>query len=1449
MGVGFFPATVLFMLKTSVIQNKVRMEAEQYLSLYLKTDVRIGFVYLALPSLVVLEDVHVKDHHQQPFVGIQSLLLSLDYFSLDFSKFSIHTVSIHEPLFRLITYRGEKQSNLDLLIEKFSSQDTTNSGGGELCLSLKKLEIGKGKLEIIDENMQDSSSEKKIDFSHLHLNDIDLRIKDIEIKNNTYRGFIEKLSLTEQRSELKIKNLICSFFLSDKTLSLPLLYLQLNESWLLASIKLNYPDFSSFSTLEDSLHTDVRFWDGELFFKELKQFASNLPNLASTLRLRGHLEGSFNDFTIHSFALFFDKENSIKIHGSVSNAQSLEKLNIKEIQIKSHLSKKFLAHLPGGFMHLSNVDSIKDEFLWLSVQGSGSLKEFDGKMDVKGFLGSAKLSLQTYSHNQELNGKLSCELDHFLPRVFSSDLPVNALTANLKVNFQNLLKKYHVEVQGNVEKINLYSREISNMSLDASISSNKISTRVDVHDPLAQAKLDAQIALDSEHANISASIASLNLSAWGLQRIDTLPTFFAGNFDLNIHGFEFEKISGKLGMHHIMYKEGARSLALNQLVLDLKRMNQVEWEVTMSSDIATASAKGKGKLSSIAIAFNNVLSDYFPTIFFVQENKDTILHQIDIDGNFMKLDSFLGFFVPDIHFSDLSFTGKFDEQDKSIRFHLKGSEGMVMGFRFHDPFISVETMDKKIFVSTSAASLGNENSYITNFYFSYVHNSNVGDFSIDWNNPEMFIGSLNGKVFFNPFQQYILVFSQSSLNVKDSLYAIQPGSTVVYDTTGIYFKNFKISTNTQAIGLDGIISESMYEPLQVTFQQVDLNQVNSFIQTLPMTLEGKANGYVLLFGLLGKNPSYEANLAMNNLKINKYLLGDLSTESFYDYEKNAVGVKINLAYTGNSGTIYPLKANGYYFLGQKQGEIDADIQLSRFNIAFVEPFLTGVLSKISGYAEGSLHLGGTLNKLSVEGDITLRRTMLRVDYLNTMYSFTHTFHINDTIIEGRDVDLYDSKGNVAKSDLIIHHKHFSDFSLDLTLKPKKFEVLNTTLKDNELFYGQGYFSGVVKITGPFDKISIDVVGNTEKGTQLNLPLYTTSTVSQNKFIVFKNLSQDTTVMNNVDLGGLNVNLDIMVTPDAEAQIIFDPKVGDIIRGSVDGRLRLMTNDKGDLAMFGNLTVVKGDYLFTLENVINKKFYIEPGGIISWSGDPYQGQLDVTARYEVKTSLYPILYVIDESELYKRKVPVYCMMHLQGNLLNPDIKLDIVLPEADETTQNLFKTVINGEEELNKQIFALLLFGSFLPKTGGITGNAIPVGATSSSLEMLSSQFSHWLSQISKDFDMDIKYRQGDQLTQSQLEVGLGTKLFNDRLSIETNLLYGGNNSTNATMSSVPLTGDVVLEYKVSKDGNFRIKAFNRSNTFDIAANSLYTQGLAIFYRKEFDRFRDIWRKKNKLQKK
>ena len=64
-------------------------------------------------------------------------------------------------------------------------------------------------------------------------------------------------------------------------------------------------------------------------------------------------------------------------------------------------------------------------------------------------------------------------------------------------------------------------------------------------------------------------------------------------------------------------------------------------------------------------------------------------------------------------------------------------------------------------------------------------------------------------------------------------------------------------------------------------------------------------------------------------------------------------------------------------------------------------------------------------------------------------------------------------------------------------------------------------------------------------------------------------------------------MDIVATPDAQMQIIFDKKTGDVLNAQGYGNLNMSINTLGKFDLFGDYTITDGDYLFTLENVISK----------------------------------------------------------------------------------------------------------------------------------------------------------------------------------------------------------------------------------------------------------------------
>jgi hypothetical protein len=134
------------------------------------------------------------------------------------------------------------------------------------------------------------------------------------------------------------------------------------------------------------------------------------------------------------------------------------------------------------------------------------------------------------------------------------------------------------------------------------------------------------------------------------------------------------------------------------------------------------------------------------------------------------------------------------------------------------------------------------------------------------------------------------------------------------------------------------------------------------------------------------------------------------------------------------------------------------------------------------------------------------------------------------------------------------------------------------------------------------------------------------------------------------------------------------------------------------------------------------------------------------------------------------------------------------------------------------------------------GATLGMSATEASIttvsDFFSNQLSNWLSQMSRDFDLGVNWRPGDEITPDELELALSTQMFNDRVSINGHVDVGGRQTNTSN-----IVGDFDVDIKLNRSGKLRVKAFTRANDNLIRQHlSPYTQGVGLFYREEFDNF-------------
>lgn len=117
---------------------------------------------------------------------------------------------------------------------------------------------------------------------------------------------------------------------------------------------------------------------------------------------------------------------------------------------------------------------------------------------------------------------------------------------------------------------------------------------------------------------------------------------------------------------------------------------------------------------------------------------------------------------------------------------------------------------------------------------------------------------------------------------------------------------------------------------------------------------------------------------------------------------------------------------------------------------------------------------------------------------------------------------------------------------------------------------------------------------------------------------------------------MDISLALNVRPGVEVELTVS---GNTLRARGDGTLNLQINPRSNVfEMYGDYTITEGSFLFSLQNIINKKFVIEDGSTIQWTGSPMDAMLNINAIYKLKASLQPLLQGTSDNLAADRSVP-------------------------------------------------------------------------------------------------------------------------------------------------------------------------------------------------------------------
>ena len=627
-----------------------------------------------------------------------------------------------------------------------------------------------------------------------------------------------------------------------------------------------------------------------------------------------------------------------------------------------------------------------------------------------------------------------------------------------------------------------------------------------------------------------------------------------------------------------------------------------------------------------------------------------------------------------------------------------------------------------------------------------------------------------------------------------------------------------------SFGISGALSPEPYEVLRVQWSDLAIKDWTArWIDENP--LEGRVYGQIILAGAVGAwNTS--ADVWIPDLIVEGQSLGAVESQWDVNIETGQVSMR---AQAGWGDSLW-LTARG-----SRQDRWDIEMEIDRFPVPYLAPFTEGSIERWAGSFSAELILREQPRRWNLLGKGSLDDLAFHIPITGVTYMGSPRVQFRQGNIS-LDGELYDSqrKGKVQVSGGYSYQAPAGK-SVDLRLEGNRFLALDRLSGDD--FYGQVMAQGQARLTGGFEGLRLEVQASPLDSSVFVLPMDAPVTLEDVGFIQFKTRQQSPQILRSPARKAerdfqFDFGLSLQVTPAITARMILDETVGDVLEGKGSGELRIDYPSSGDLAMNGTVTLQEGTYLFTLENLINKPFVVEPGATLSWTGDPYHAGVQLTALYKTRTN--PSAYLGLTSQ---ERLPVDVKLVVSGDLMQPDLGFDISLPTAGSAIQAALQSRLVTPDEKTTQVLSILTLHSFWDQGQGWSATGVSAVETNTT-QVLAQQFSNFMTQgLGENWDIQLAYANDPKAMQRQMDASIGRSFLDNRLKVMTE--WGIPMGTQ--QSSMGL-GDITLTYQLSEDGRWTATAYSVRNS-DMAFTGqpvAQKQGLGIQAQWMGDNWRALW---------
>jgi len=1331
-------------------------------------------------------------------------------------------------------------------------KDTVVPEKSPLGLIIKNISLADNNFQF--DNLGAKAAPKGMDFNHLKISELTFGAGDVSYSADGIKATVKNGSLKE-KSGFVLNELKGNAIYNDKQIKLSNFILKTPNTTVENATELNFTSMDDLTKHPEKVKLALNFKNTTIGLKDAGYFSDAIPaNYRNEkIKLNAKVNGYLNNLNIPLLQISGLKNTQIDINGTAKGLPDVNKtfldLNIKKLYItKSDILVVVPKKSLPPSIELPNVINARGKF-------TGSMTDFNTNMNIQTDMGGAILVAGMKGPKGRESYKADISLNNFnVGRLLKMQPKLGRVTVKADVAGTGLDPK-KINAKFNARVLNAYYNKYTyrNLNVAGTYANQKVAIKSSMPDSNANFALNANVNLAGKYPAVK---ADLNLKQLNLQALNFSPTVLsaAGVVKVDLATADADYLNGSVDVTGLQLVKDQQKINVDTISVRAKSTEN-ENELTLKSEVLSAKIDGKYQLTKVSNAIINEINKYyaFGEVTKIPDQRMRFFVKV-YDSKLLKQ------FVPELTvFKPSQFYGLIDTQKDSLQ--IKGNFPQVVygDFKIDTTLININNDNNKLDYALTVKALQSPSVSLFNTEVSGDAASNILGVNIFLRDRQRKDKYVIGGNFQSINKDFKFTLDPQKLLLDYQKWVVSQDNYIQFGASGILVNQFQISNSGQSLSINSNPTQPN-APLSVEFKDFQLETLTKFAETDTTLVGGRLNGTANVKDL-ASTAKFEANLTIDQLRYQKDQLGTLRL-AVNNATQNAY--EVNVALSG----VHDLRVNGFYYTAPKSA-LDLTVNIDKIELKNIESLSAGQLKNGTGTITGALSVKGELTAPKVLGDLTFNNAGINVAYVNSYFRMPNEkISFTNEGISFNNFTMIDSLNQKATINGKVMTKDYRSYRFGLDIKMNNFRAINSTAADNDMIYGKVFLTSDIQVRGDMNQPDVKMNIKVNKDTRFffALPTSDPSVIDQDGIVQFidadappfngqKALKVDS--INKSSMKGINLVAAITIDPEAELNVVVDPSNGDALNIKGDANLNATMDPSGKISMTGRYEVVDGSYNLSVGPLGKKEFKLVKGSTIIWTGEPTSANVNLTALYEVNAAPIDLLNQPDYYEA-RTKLPFQVYLMMKGELLKPIISFRLDLPENERNALGgqVYTKLINvnrNESELNKQVFALLALNRFIANNpfeslaGG--GGGVSTLARSSVSKLLTEQLNNLTSDLIQGVDLNFgvnsseDYSTGSMQQKTDLEVGLSKKLLNDRLTVTVGSSFALEGPQAPGEKSTDIAGNVNVEYALSADGRYRLRAYRRNQNDVIVQGQIIETGLGFTLVVDYNKFREIFQKK------